>query len=94
MNYSVTELYMIRKESISYSNDLIVKRLSRCFQKIKKTKMAGREKELYREYDQDASAVRKSWRKVHELFKAGSKTTEITQRKIDKMKARIDKVKK
>jgi len=28
------------------------------------------------------------------LFKLGSKTPEITQKKIDKMKARIDKVKK
>lgn len=46
------------------------------------------------EYDQEGSEIRRSWRRLHDLFKAGSKTTEITQRKIDKMKARIDKVRK
>jgi chitinase len=44
LNYSVSELYMIRKESIAYSNEFILRRLSRCFQKIKKMKATGREK--------------------------------------------------
>lgn len=85
---------MIRKESFMHSNDIIMRRISRSFQKIKKMKQAGREKELYREYEQDSCEIRKAWRKVHDLFKTGSKTYEITQKKIDKMKARIDKVKR
>lgn len=38
---------------------------------------------MYREYEQEGCEIRKSWRKVHDLFKTGSKTHEITQKKID-----------
>lgn len=31
---------------------------------------------------------------MHELFKGGSRVNDITQKKIDKMRARIEKVKK
>lgn len=55
--------------------------------------MTGRQKELYREYEQETSSIRRTFRRVHDLFKLGSKTPEITQKKIDKMKNRIQKVK-
>lgn len=62
---------MIKKESISHSNDLIVKRLSKCFQRIRKLKSEN--KEVGGEYDRDGSNVGKSWRKVHDLFRHGCK---------------------
>lgn len=31
---------------------------------------------------------------MHELYKSGSRVNDITQKKIDKMRARIDKVKR
>ena len=89
MHYSVTELYMIRRESISHSSDLIIKRLHRCFQRIKKFKDAKKEKELNESYEAESSQVRKDFRKLHELYKNGSKIPQITQLKIDKMRQRV-----
>lgn len=39
LSYGIAEVYSIRKESINSSNDLIYKRLSRQFQRIKKLRM-------------------------------------------------------
>lgn len=39
LSYSIAEVYSIRKESINSSNDLIYKRLSKQFQRIKKLRI-------------------------------------------------------
>ena len=46
------------------------------------------------EYDMEHNNIRKDFRKINELYNYGSKTKQIRDKKVEKMKARIDKAKK
>lgn len=46
------------------------------------------------EYDMDHNDIRKDFRKINELYNLGSKTKQIRDKKVEKMKNRIEKVKR
>lgn len=64
----------------------------RGFHNYARMKNQGREKELFRQYDYDSSSIRRSFRRVHDLFKQGSKAEQIAIEKRDKMKAQVERI--
>lgn len=92
--YGISEVYSIRKESINVSNDLIYKKLSRQFQRIKKLRVESQGASLISpDYDYDSCPIRRDFRRLHDTYNATTKASLILKKRIDKMRNRVDQIK-
>lgn len=92
--YSTSEVYSIRKESINNSNDLIYKKLSRQFQRIKKLRMENQGTSILSpEYDYEGSSIRRDFKRLHDAYSSTTKANAILKRRIDKMRNKVDLIK-
>jgi hypothetical protein len=92
--YNISEVYSVRKESINNSNDLIYKKLSRQFQRIKKLRMEVQGSSILSpEYDYEGTSLRRDFRRLHDAYNTTTKANIIVKRRIDKMRNKVDAIK-
>lgn len=76
------------------ANDLIYKKLTKSFQRIKKLRVDPNSNNLIsKEYDYDNDPVRSAFKRARELFNLETKTNMIVKKKIDKIRNKVDRIK-
>jgi len=76
------------------ANDLIYKKLTKSFQRIKKLRVDPNCNNLIsKEYDYDNDPVRSTFKRTRELFNLETKTNMIVKKKIDKIRNKVDRIK-